>query len=264
MSKLHELLAVDTDVMGQADKCRKELAETFEKKSHHFTKKILTVTPVKDGEPSKTEQQLELQTTVADELKWVSEKLTAALDVGHQVDVANTTAVANIVLDDETILLEDVPTTSLLRMTHRVTEIRDLVYAIKTLDPAKGFELDPKERPGVYKAKDAHTFRGEKVFDYVVMVAPTDKFPAQVKELMIDKKTHDLLTQEWSSLITVKAKGEMLDRVEEILRALKKARARANELEIDTRVNKIGAKVLNYVFSGVKISSGPSARAVSD
>lgn len=253
MSKLHELLAVDTDVMGQAEKCRTELSNTFEKKEHHFTKKVLTVKSVKEGEPDKTEQQLDLQTTVADELKWISEKLTAALDVGHQIDVANATATADLVLDDgTTVLLKSVPTTSLLRMTHRVTEIRDLIYKIKTLDPAKGFTLDETERPGVYKARDVYSHRGEKVFDYIVMVQPTDKHPAQVKELMVDKKNADILTQEWSSLITVKAKGEMLDRVEEILRALKKARARANELDIDTRQNKIGATLLGYVFSGVK------------
>lgn len=252
MSKLHELLAVDTDVMGQAEKCRTELADTFEKKAHHFTQKTLTVKSVKEGEPDKTEQQLDLQTTVADELKWISEKLTVALDVGHQIDVANTTAVADVSLDDGTPLLNSVPTTSLLRMTHRVTEIRDLIHKIKTLDPAKGFTLDPTQRDGVYKARDTYSHRGEKVFDYIVMVQPTDKHPAQVKELMVDKKSADILTQEWSSLITVKAKGDMLDRVEEILRALKKARARANELEIDTRTNKIGATLLGYVFSGVK------------
>ena len=79
------------------------------------------------------------------------------------------------------------------------------------------------------------------------MVPPTDKHPAQVKELVLDKPIGTLVTQEWSSLITVSQKGDMLDRVEELLRAVKKARARANELELDVRQNKIGTDVLKFI-----------------
>jgi hypothetical protein len=247
MSKLHELLAVESDLRSQAESCRTDLKATFEKKGHHFQKKVVTFKSSKEGGTDKVEGQLELQTTVSKELAWIGEKITKALDAGHQIDVANTQAKADVVLDDGTALLKDVPATSLLRMEHRVVEIRDLLHTIPTLDPAKGFMLDTTEGEGIYKARDDARPRTEKQFDFIVMVPPTDKHPAQVKELMLDKPIGTLVTQEWSSLITVAQKGDMLDRVEELLRAVKKARARANELELDVRQNKIGAAILKYV-----------------
>lgn len=252
MAKLHELLAVESDLRGQAESCRKDLKNTFEKKAHHFTKKVVTFKPNAEGAEDKVESQLGLQTTVRKELDWIGEKLRKAIDAGHQIDVANTTAVSDVTLEDGTTILKGIPNTSLLRLEHRLTEIRDLIHGIGTLDPAKGFEPDPSEGTGIYKARDEEKTRGEKKFEFVVMVPPTDKHPAQVKELMLDKPIGVLITQEWSSLLTVADKGDMLDRVEELLRAVKKSRSRANELDIDVSKNKIGEAVLNYVFNGSK------------
>lgn len=252
MAKVHELLAVETDLRGQAEACRTDLKGTFDKKAHHFTKKVVTLKSLKEGVPDKVDSQLNLQTTVRKELKWITEKLAKALDVGHQIDMANTTASSDVVLDNGATLLKSVPPTSLLRLEHRVTEVRDLVHVIGTLDPAKNFVEDPAEGEDVYRARDAERHLGEKQFRYIVMVPPTDKHPAQVKEFMEDVPVTVALTQEWSSLLTVSAKGDMLDRVEEVLRAIKTARARANEMEIDVRQNKIGDAVLGYIFSGTK------------
>ena len=44
----------------------------------------------------------------------------------------------------------------------------------------------------------------------------------------------------------------MSDRVEILMRAVKKARSRANDQEIDVRQNKIGKTLLDYVFGGKK------------
>ncbi len=247
MPKLHELLAVEGDLRSQAESCRADLKNTFEKKAHHFSKKLVTFKSNAEGVEAKVESQLELQTTVAKELSWIGEKLVKAVDAGHQVDVANTLAAADVVLDDGTILLKKVPATSLLRLEHRIVEVRDLFHAIGTLDPASGFEPDPSEGAGIFKAREQHSIRGEKQFSFVVMVPPTDKHPAQVKELMLDKPIGTLVKQEWSSLLTVASKGDMLDRVEELLRAVKKARARANEMDLDVKQNRIGADIWKYL-----------------
>jgi hypothetical protein len=248
LSKLHELLAVEPDYRSQAESCRADLKNTFEKKVHHFTKKVVTFKSNQDGVEDKVEGQLQLQTTVSKELDWIGDKISKVLDAGHQIDVANTLAKADLILENGTVLLKDVPATSLLRMEHRVTELRELLHAIPTLDPAKGFEPDASEGDGIYRARDDSRNRTEKQFSFVVMVPPTDKHPAQVKELMTDKVVGAVTAQEWSSLITVAAKGDMLDRVEELLRSIKKARARANDMELDVKQNKIGADLLKYIF----------------
>lgn len=252
MSKLHELLAVDTQVKGQADSARKDLMNTFEKKRHsHFSRKTITFRSNREGVEPRVEAHQDLQTTVRKELKWVGEKLAKAMDIGHQVDIGNTTAKADVSLENGTILLKSVPTTSLLQMAHRLKELQDFVTAIPTLDPAQGFTVDGSmstDGDTVYKAIDVDKPRTEKVQEPLVLYPATDKHPAQVQVVSKDILTGTVLTQEWSGLLTTAEKGNMLDRVEEVTRAVKAARARANELELDVKSNKIGDRVLNYVF----------------
>lgn len=249
-TKLHELLAVETNLRGQAEACRADLRNTFEKKANHFKEAVVTFRSKTEGEPDKVEGQLGLQTTVRKELTWISEKLAKAMDAAHHIDMANTLAKSDVVLEDGTVILKEIPATSLLQLEKRVKEVQELIAAIPTLDPSKGFEPDATRGDGIYRARDDERPRTAKQFSFVVMVPPTDKHPAQVKELMNDVLTGHTITQEWSSLLTVADKGDMLDRVESLMRAVKKARARANEMEIDVRENKIGAKLLDYVFSG--------------
>lgn len=251
MSKLHELLAVESNLRGQSEAARKDLMNTFEKKRHHFTKVIDTFKSAKEGIPDKVETQLGLQTTVAKELSWISEKIAASIDVSLQVDIANSSARADVVLDSGEILLFEVPATTLLQLEKRLINIQELVASIPTLDPSKGFELDLTEGDAIYRARDTEKPKTEKSFDFIVMVQPTDKFPAQVKELSTDKVIGYTLHQEWCSMITVSQKAEMFDRVEALIRAVKKARSRANDCEIDVNKHRIGADIVKYVF-GVK------------
>ncbi len=249
MAKLHELLAVDGNLKAQADKTRTELMGTFEKKAHHFTEKIQSFKSSEEGVPAVIESQLDLQTTVTKELKWVSEFIIKSLDVSYQVAEANTIARADVVMEDGTVLLSQLPATSLLELEKRAKELHDFVEKIPTLDPAKGFRLDPEKGTDVYKAREDKRARTKKVFKVLTLVPPTDKHPAQAKEYTEDVPIGEITTLEWSGLITVAAKGDMLSRVEEFARAVKKARSRANEVEIaKNENNKIGAKIVNYIF----------------
>lgn len=260
MSKLHELLAVETDVAGQTKSCLADLKTTFTSRGHHFTKRVVTRKFRDEALGDYAETNLSLQTTVGRELVWIGQKMETFLNIGHQVDIGNREAGADVVLDNGTVLLKGMPTTSLLRLAHRLVELQELIMAIPTLDPAKNFTPDPNEGSDIHRAADVEKEHGEKVFDYVVMVQPTEKFPAQVKELMRDKITSTTLTQEWSGLITVAQKGDMLDRIEDVKRAVKKARARANEVDIEVKQNVIGGAILEHVFGDVvKRASTPAA-----
>lgn len=250
MSKLNELLSVEADLRSQAESCLKDLKNTFEKKRHHFTEKVVTFKSSVEGTPDKIESQLSLQTTVSKELEWIGEKLGKALDGGHQIDAANTQAKADIVLEDGKTLLSGIPATSLLRLEHRIKELRDLIHTIPTLDPAQGFAADPARGAGIFKAREIEKIRTQKVQKHVIVVQPTKEHPAQVALVSEDIPVGQIHEQEWSSLITVAEKGDMLDRVEDLLRAIKKAKSRANDVDVDVKQNKIGSAVLNFVFHG--------------
>ncbi len=249
MPKLHELLAVDQNLRSQAETTRQDLKNTFEKKRTHFMEKRVTFKSKDADTPDKVEEQLGLQTTVFRELAWVGEKIVAAVDAAHQIEVANAEARADVDIDGR-VLLGSVPVTSLLQLQKRLQEIMDLVKSVPTLDPSMGFTADKDRGEDIYKARETEKPRTAKVFEYVVMVQPTDKHPAQVKELMVDKSVGMIHTQEWSGLITVSQKGDMLDRIEGLMRAVKKARSRANDRDVDVHENRIGLRIWDYVIRG--------------
>lgn len=249
MAKLHELLAVVGNLSGQAEKVRGDLVTTFEKKRHHFTEKVVTFKPSEEGggEPV-TEEQLDLQSTVRKELHWIAGIWSEALDVSATVAEANTRARANVVLDNGKVIFEDLPATALLELEKRLTEIHGLVQTIPTLDPAKGFKPDGQKGEGIYKARDDERTRTKKVQQAIVLYHATPEHPAQTQLISEDVPIGKIVTQEWSGLITPGEKADMLERAEELRRAVKAARSRANEIEVSQQ--KIGGKLFRYIFNG--------------
>lgn len=248
MPKVHELLAVEGALKAQAEKTRSDLTNTFRNKPHHFSEKLVSYKPFADGESTMVESQLDLQTTVPDELKWIAPFLTKALDVSFQVAEANTIARADVVIDDGTVLLVSVPATALLELEKRARELQQFVEAIPTLDPAKGFAPDHDRGANVFKAREDKKRRTKKVQEPLVLHPGTDKIAAQVQLITKDVEVGEITTLEWSGLITVASKGDMLARVEDFSRAVKKARSRANDTEIPKTDVKLGSAIVDYVF----------------
>src|SRR3990167_5465549 len=102
MAKLHELLAAEGTAKSQADKCRSDLLNTFEKKRHLFGEKVVTFTPNTEG-AAMTEEQSEMQSTIPAELKWIAGIWSKAMDAAFQIAESNMGARADVLLDDGTI-----------------------------------------------------------------------------------------------------------------------------------------------------------------
>lgn len=249
--KLHEALAAEGTAKSQADKCRTELTATFDKKRHLFAEKLVTFTPNTDGAQSKTEEQSTLQSTIPAELKWISDIWAKALDLAFTIDKGNQIAKADVALDDGYVLLKDVPATALLQLEKRANEIHAFIQAIPTLDPAKGFKLDSNREAGVYVAREDNKDRTKKVEKHIVVVPATEHHPAQVAKVTEDVVIGTIKTQEWSGMITPADKADMLNRAEELRRALKTARSRANDVKIEQE--KIGGTLLSFVFSNKRV-----------
>lgn len=246
MAHLHELLAVESSLEGQAAKCRSDLINTFEKKRHLFEEKTVIFAPLAEGEKEVVESQLDIQSTVPKELDWLSGHIIKALDISFQVAEANTKARADVVLEDDTILLKNLPATALLELEKRVGEIRDLVNAIPTLDPAKSFAPDPN-RNNIYKAREITKNRTKKTQKVIIKYEATKEHPAQTELVSEDAVVGKIREIEWSGLITPGQKANLLNRVDILSRAVRRARSRANEVEVDNN-QKIGAVLIGYLF----------------
>jgi uncharacterized FlaG/YvyC family protein len=244
--KLHELLAVGASQSTQSNKLRQDLANTFEKKRHLFEQKIVTFQSNGESE-AVTEQQSDLQSTVAKELKWIGPHLAKALDIEFQINEANTRAKADIIMPDGAVLVANVPATALLELQKRITELQSLISTIPTLDPAKGFQPDPDAGVGIYRARPVNKNRTAKVQEPLVLYPATPEHPAQTQLVTRDIAVGIIKEEEWSGLITPAQKAEMLDKVETIGKAIRSARSRANEAEVD-RSQVIGGAILSYIF----------------
>jgi hypothetical protein len=248
MAKLHELLAVESNLSTQANKTRGELIETFHKKRHLFEEKRVTFTPDTEGAQAVTETQSDIQSTVLKEITWISGVMAKSWDVSHQVDLANTKAVADVVTEDDVTLLKDVPATSLLQLEKRLKEVSDLVQAIPTLDPAKGFQPDEQRGKGIYQARPVNKKKTKKVPQVLELAPATKEHPRQTQVYSEDVPVGAIQELEWSAMLTPAMKSELLDRCDMLLRAVRKARAKANEVDVEVAGNKIGKKLLDYVF----------------
>lgn len=246
--KLHEELAVEGNHESQWMKCQAELIETFNKRRHHFEEKKITVFPLGEGQQPTIEGQSDIQTTVDKELKWISEFIVKAWDSSYRVAEANTSARADIVLEDGTVLVEQVPATALLELEKRVNNLQTLITNIPTLDPARGFRPDADRGNGIFQAREVTKPRTRKEKKILIKYEATKEHPAQTEVIEQDTVVAKIQEQEWSSLITPARKSELLTRVEVLARAVRRARSRANEVPVN-RDAKIAEKLLSFVFA---------------
>lgn len=249
MAKLHELLAVHSNLETQLVQTGGQLKDTFTKKHTHFGEKLKVFHPDGEGQEPITEEQSALQTTVSSELEWVSKFFIQAMDVSHQIDETNTLARADVILDDK-VILAGLPATTLLELGKRLVVLQELFTAIPTLDPVKAFEVDPTFRiKGVYKAREVVKIKTAKKNKPLVLYEATDKHPAQVQLLTEDLPIGKIRETEWSGMITPAEKAGMLERVDAMIRAVKQALSRANNVDVNTS-KRIGKQLMDYLIKG--------------
>jgi len=249
--KLHELVAIRDSQKDQVAKIRADLANTFTKRFLHFTKKISKFVSNKEDGAETVEHQSELQTTVATELKWITRLWAPYLDTELRIALANQQASASVILEGadgtDKPIFASLPVVTLMELEKRLNEIFELASAIPTLDPVKGFTPAPTEGQGVFAARVITKTRTEKIQEALVLYPATDKHPAQTQLISKDVPIGTVTEHEWSGMITVTHKGQILERIENLRVAVKKARSRA--CEITAPDAEIGKTLFDYVFA---------------
>lgn len=246
--KLGELLAVEGQLKAQAVKLRGDLHATFSNKRHLFAEVRKVFEPLAEGAEPQVEEESKIQSTVPEELQWLAREWAKAINTSYTVAVGNTTATATVQLEDGTVLLEGVPATALLELQKQMGELQELLGAVPTLDPAKGFVPDGDRGVGYYRAREVRKPRTKKVAKAITLAPATPEHPAQVQLVNVDEPIGMIVEQEWSAMITPARKSQLLSRVEEVRRALKQALHRANAAaEVPGAVN-VAEGLFSYVL----------------
>lgn len=237
---LHEILAVEADAQGVATKILAETAHTFKEKQTHFTAAHRTLKLLTGGDEATVaalekaeEQHLEMVSTVADKLAYTLSQVTPFYDVVLQKESTNQDAKADLVTSDGTVIATGLPATFLLGMETKLKALRTVYEAIPTLQPGIKWEKDESMGKGIYKmsAPEVRT-KTAKTFQHKVLVAPTDKHPAQIEKWEETITTGTYTKDAWSSALTPTEKSELLGRIDDLIQSTKQARQRANSTPV--------------------------------
>lgn len=212
---------------------------TFRTQQAHFSGQRRTFRPfaVDEEQGESAGERLEAEThlvrTVQGELEELLRGQGQLLDVTYQIDEANTRARADLEVGGE-ILLRDVPATFLLQLEKRLREVRGVLKEVPTFDPVRIWTLDPgASKAHVLRAEPVVTIRKQRTRKYNVMVEATKEHPAQVDVVEVDVPTGEIRAYEWTGLVSPRHKAALLEQVETLLAAVKRARSRANAVEAD-------------------------------
>lgn len=242
MGKLHELLAVEPDLKAEAQRLAKKVLGIFGSESA-LVGKIRTYQPLEEGGQTFADEITELATKVGDELAGWEVAFSAWLDAATQKEVTNQGTSANVVVDGTT-LFESMPATALLNLESKLAEIRQIFNAIPTNDPTEHWEWD--EQQDCWVSRERISYRTHKAMRSHVAYHATEQHPAQVETY-----TEDIRAGVWTSILqsgmlSPVEKQARLKRIDTLIRAVKQARQRANDIDV---VNvQLGQKLFDYIW----------------
>jgi hypothetical protein len=250
VGKLHEVLAVEGDLRSTAGTVIKEAEGTFDKRPAHFLQIETRTEHFAEGDRTRdSSEHKKIETTVADKLAYVGEMVRRYYDCYLQKESANQQARANVEVDGKA-FLSDVPVVVLLGMEQRLKELRDMYEKIPTLQPGPTWVPEPSMGVGVYRSQhDDVRFVTKKTKEPVIMYPATDKHPAQVQVLDTDVPIARRITTNWSGMLSVYDKSMLLDRIDTLIQAFKRARMRANEVEAPSR--EMGEKIFEFLHGPI-------------
>jgi hypothetical protein len=242
MPKLHELLAVEGDLKARAQQEKSRITKLFTDGTGRLLGRVITY-QVDEGEDPRPPEITELATTTQVELDQFRAAYSQWLDVAIKKEVTNQETAANVTVGDVDIFKVALPATALLNLESKLTEIRAVYAGVPTLDPAERWEWD--EGRSHYISVDRISNITKKVPKVLVLSEATEQHPAQTQPYHEDVKVGTRTTVLHSGMLTPKNKREILDRIDKLLRAVKEARQRANDVEI-TDV-KVAEAIFNYI-----------------
>lgn len=249
-AQLHEVLAVEQDLRGQAGKILAETQSEFGKEAR-FRGSITTYEPFDAAESHlATTEREELATTVEERLQYTAKSLSKYWDVVLQKELTNQVASADIVIDGR-VIATAVPATMLLGLETRILQFRQAIENMPTLDAKTAWTPAQGQKPGVYATEyDDVKFRTRKVVEPVVLYPAVVKegvgIPAQVKEVSKDINVGKVIKKQFSGAVTSARCSEILGRVDTLLQAVRSARQRANKAEV-VQAN-IGDELFRFIL----------------
>lgn len=246
MPKLHQILAIETAVRTQT---QKDLTKVYHglDKIEMLTGQFNEYQPIKEDGMKLPAERKGLQVRVKDVIKNAMATIEKSFDIVAVRDFANTKAIADVVMQDGTVLLKDAPAPYLLWLEKQITDLHTVITKLPILPADTEWDWDPAQE--CYRNRhEVKTIRNEKVQEALVLYPAKDQHPAQTQLI-----TKDVIAGHWtkttySGALPMPEVRAMKERAETLLAAVKLAREKANQVEAPDQ--KVGAPLLKYIFGG--------------
>ena len=247
MTVIHELISVEADLKNQGRAMMAETVQTFQKRQELFNG-MNKVLEMHDDDRQSENQTIEepVASTIDERLEYMWKTISRAIDVTATKETANGSARADVVVGDTTVLT-NVPVTVLLSLESYLEKLQDVYLTIPTLNPSRTWKEDLDAGKNIMVSNETKTFRTEKTTKAVVMYPATKEHPAQVEKQTTDNVIGTIITKSYSGLLSPAEKSALLDKITDLILAVKEARQRANTTEVKN-VNLAG-ELVKYIHS---------------
>lgn len=255
MPALHELLAIEKTRTSQAVKLLKETLAKFLKAPQYFrgyekSLKMIVDSAENTAIESAARESAALPTTVPETLSYVMEHWVKAEDVIYQINASNRNAVADLYFNGE-VIAKQVPVDELMGLETRLTALRGVLAEMPTLSAHSKWELmTTSDKDGVWVIESPETtVKTEKVMTPVVLSPATDKHPAQIDKVVVNKPVGTFSIIKYNGGATSAQKAAVLGNIDELLTEVKSARMRANQVEIaNVKIGQVLADIILKPF----------------
>lgn len=254
MTQLHTLIALRDAVKGRKTQAVTALhRESTKANLYEGLTRSYRPRDADDTETLPTENQ-NIQVNADTMLNGLVQAVIRDWDLMASVDASNQRAVADVVVPtgEKTpsgeavtrVVLRQVPATFLLYLARELDDVYTFVSKLPTLDPAARWGYD--ENVAAHVADPVETHRTKKVMRNHVKYDATERHPAQVDTFTEDKVVGYWTLVRRSGALPLERKARLLQRIDTFRLAVKEARERANETEVDDR--EVTRAVFDYLL----------------
>lgn len=161
----------------------------------------------------------------------------------HEQDEGNTRATADLVVNGA-VLATSVPVTTLIGLEKHLVDLRTMVSQMPTLDEGKDWTWDANA--GLWRSTTTQTLSRKRVKSALVLYPATPEHPAQTQVIEQDETVGVWDLTLLSAALPMPTKRAILARVETLLREIRAARTRANEIEVHPST--LGRDLMRFVL----------------
>jgi hypothetical protein len=246
--ELHELIAVFPNLKGTAERAVNNSKKTLGDKQHQFNGHMKTYRPFEDAQENQEPPEASLMTlTVGEELEHFTTMFAPFLDAELQMATTNMLAKANLKVGE--LEIEDVPVVFLIQLDKAIGDLRKVFDSVPVLDPKFNWNPDDQKGKGIWKTDPESSFRTKKVLQSKELFKGDEHHPPQIEKWQEDVKIGEYTTERHSGMLTVSQKITLLRRLDELQKAVKKARSKANKIEHST--DDASGMIFNYLLEGI-------------